>query len=275
MRISIAFIIVLIAVFFAPTAHATYISMETGFEFRDDGHGLILRLTTRNKGDEPAYAVQFEASLGKVSITGKTIPRLSVNEKAGEEFEIKDAFMIPGHYPLIIKTHYQDANSYRFSSLTLGYYDHKTPVISNISVRGEELDVSANGGGKLKFILRNSGDQAHMLTLDLHVPNELASIEGTRTLRIGPKSEETIAFTVKNFSALENSSYAVFLLAQYQHDEKHNSTSGSTIVHISPMSSGLTPSLWLLITSGAVIVLGLAIFLIRRRGTAKQLQTQL
>lgn len=253
----------------ASDIHASFITMETGFGFKETDGSLMLRLSTRNRGDEPAYAVQFEASIGKAGVTGKTVPRLNVDQQASEEFEIKDAFGLPGHYPLVIKTHYQDANSYRFSSLGLGFYDYQSPVISDISVKGEPIDISSDDSGKLRFTLRNSGDEARMLSLDLHVPNELSVAEGTRTLRIGPKSEETMAFTVKNFSALENSSYAVFLLAQYTQDEKHHSTSSSTIVHIKPMSEEPTPSVWLVITLSALAVLGLAVLLVRRKEEAE------
>ncbi|MDM8551594.1 hypothetical protein QUF72_16020 [Desulfobacterales bacterium HSG2] len=249
---------------FSTSADASYITMETNFGIRESDNAILLKISAQNKGDEPAYAVQFEASLGKAGVTGQTISRLNVNQNTDEDFEIRDAFTLPGHYPVIIKTHYQDANSYPFSSLTLGFYDYKTPVISDISVKSEEIDIPANGSGELNFTLRNNSDKQQELSLELHVPDELATNEGTKTITIGSKEKKTLAFAVENFSALENSSYAVFLIGQYDDKGKHYSISSPAIVRIKPMSAGLSPFLWLVITIITAFILIVVVLLLRR-----------
>ncbi len=263
MRRTIFFMFIFLAI--VTNAQASYISMEPSFTVTDSEKGVFLKLRTQNKGDEPAYAVQFEAYVGKAKVTGQTVPRLNVNEETSSDFHITDAFTLPGHYPVIIRTHYQDANSYPFSSLTVGFYDYQSPAISDIFIKAEGTDIPGNSRRRLDFTLRNSGDTRQDLDLELNVPKELAVNDEAKKIDIGPKAEKTVTFTVENFSGLENSSYAVFLVAQYKDSEKHHSTAGSAIVRISPLSSGLSPSLWLVITIITAVILIIAAMLLQRK----------
>lgn len=249
----------------AAGAHAAYISMDSHFSIHTGEDGIILELSTRNKGDEPAYAVQFDASLGKARVVSQTVPQLGVNQESRAEFKIKNTFALPGHYPVIIKTLYQDANSYRFSSLAVGFFDFQSPVISDIAIKSAKSDLPLQGSRKLNFTLLNNGSRAQNLTLELHVPNELAVEQGPKTATIGPREELTIAFRVKNFSALAKSNYAVFLVARYQDQDRHYSTSGAASIHIKPASTGLSPSRWLVITIVTTLILAVAFLLLRRK----------
>ena len=261
-RTQLVFTIVFIL--FAPGAHAAYISMDSRFSIKAGPDGILLKLSTRNKGDEPAYAVQFDASLGKARFVSRTVPQLGVNQETRAEFKIKNAFALPGHYAVIIKTLYQDANSYRFSSLAVGFYDFESPVISNIAIKSAKFDLALQGSRKLNFTLLNNGSRPQNLTLELHVPNELTVEEGPKTATIAPGQELTLAFGVKNFSALEKSNYAVFLVARYQDQDRHYSTSGAAVIHIKPISTGLSPSLWLVIAIVTILILAFA-FLLHRK----------
>ncbi|WP_207682105.1 hypothetical protein [Desulfonema magnum] len=263
MRQFIFFMLISLAI--VTNTRASYISMETSFSVTDSDKGVFLKLRTQNKGDEPAYAVQFEASVGKAQVTGQTIPQLSVNEETSSDFHITDAFTLPGHYPVIIRTHYQDANSYPFSSITVGFYDYQTPAISDIFIKAKGIDIPGNSRRRLDFTLRNSGNTRQTLELELNVPKELAVNDEIKKIDIGPKTEKTVTFTVENFSGLENSSYAVFLVARYKDNEKYHSTAGSAIVRIKALSSGLSLSLWLIITIITAVILIAATLLLRRK----------
>jgi len=255
----------IIYILLAASAQAAYISMESRFSIKTGQGGILLQLSTRNKGDEPAYAVQFDASFGKARVVSRTVPQLGVNQETKAAFKIKNAVALPGRYPVIVKTLYQDANSYRFSSLAVGFYDFESPAISNIAIEPAKIDLPLQGTRKLEFTLVNSGSHPQKLLLELHVPNELTVEEGPKTATVAPGQELTLAFGVKNLSALENSNYAVFLVARHQEQNRHYSTSGPAVIRITPISNGLSPTLWLVIAIVTSLILAVAFFLLRKK----------
>ncbi|MGB5607359.1 MAG: hypothetical protein WBN51_12645, partial [Gammaproteobacteria bacterium] len=101
---------------------ASYISMATDFSVAEGPNGLVLVVSTTNQGDEPAYGIQFEGQIGNQTLTSSSVPQLGVNETTSSDLSIHDAFHLPGHYPVLIKTHYQDANTYPFTALAVGFH---------------------------------------------------------------------------------------------------------------------------------------------------------
>jgi hypothetical protein len=172
---------------------------------------------------------------------------------------------LPGHYPLLIKTHYQDANKYPFTSLAVGFYDFQSPVVSKVLIRGEETTVPSNGKGIIKYTVRNNDSLERDLTLRLHLPDELAAIKDRDRLTIGPRESKSLQYTIENFSALENSSYAIALVAEYEDGESHYSTAGSGAVRITEPKAIDDYMLWAMAVAIAVLVLVVIIFIVLRR----------
>ena len=243
---------------------ASYITMATNFSIEKDDRGLTLVVTSTNKGDEPAYDVQYEIHAGSQTFIGSSVSQLGVNKEIRQDFSIDDAFEQPGHYPVIIKTHYRDANAYPFSALTAGFYDYKAPALSGVLIRADNLKIPSNGKGVIEFTVRNSDSVAHELNLVLHLPDELAVLEEDQQRSIGPRATEILRYTLENFSALDNSSYAVVLIAEYEEEGKHYSTAGSIVVQITVPTAVSREMLWILLAVAALVIALLVVVRARR-----------
>jgi hypothetical protein len=247
---------------------ASYITMATEFSITATPAGLELVVASENRGDEPSYGVQFEVQAGDKQFTSAEVPRLSVNEKTTERFPVDDAFGLPGHYPIVIKTHYKDGNAYPFSALTVGFYDHQEPVVSKILMRVQNADIPSNGSGTISVLVRNNDAVSRDLEVVLHLPDELAATTERQSLQLVPGGEETLHYVIENFSALENSSYSVALIAQYEDDERHYSASGSAVVRIT--APGTLTSRWIWVFGMGAVVLVILIVVVLRRRTRSQ-----
>jgi len=244
---------------------ASYITLVTGFSVTETADALTLNVTTTNQGDEPAYGIQFEVQVGKQTFTSASVPQLDVNETTSSDFSILDVFDLPGHYPVLIKIHYKDANTYPFTSLAVGFYDFQQPVVSKILIRAEDTGIPSNGKGVMTYTVRNNDSVERDLVLRLHLPDELAALKDSDSLTLGPRESKSLQYTVENFSALENSSYAITLVAEYEDGKSHYSTAGSGTLRISEpdISDEYLP--WVVVAVSAVIMVLLIILRLRRK----------
>lgn len=260
-----------IALLFCADVMASYITMATDFRVARKEDGPVLTVTTQNLGDEPAYGIQFEIQIGQQKFVSSSVAQLGVNQSTYSDFPIDKAFNLPGHYPVLIKTHYRDANSYPFTALAVGFYDYQSPVVSKVLVRAEDVEIPANGRGKVSFTVRNNDSVARKLDITLHLPDELAALQDKDQRSIAPNSSELVRYTVENFSALENSTYAVALVSEYEDGKHHYSSAGSGIIRIG--AAGFMAGYLLravLAAAGVLLMLLVAITLVRRKQRLKQ-----
>lgn len=244
----------LIALLASTSAVASHITLATDFSARNETAGLTLNVSTRNLGDETAYGIQSEVQIVNRSFVSTRVAQLAVNETMAAEFSIRDIFHLPGHYPVFIKTHYQDANAYPFTALSVGFYDFQHPVVSRVLIRAQDATVPSNGKGTVEYSIRNNDSVRRDLTLTLQLPDELATEKYIDRLSIGPRQTRTLQYSVENFSALENSSYAVTLVAEYEDGKSHFSTAGSGAIRISRPDTVSGKMLWIVAAISAVIL---------------------
>ena len=247
------------------TTLASYISMATELSIKVSPTGLVLVVTSANRGDEPAYGVQFEVQAGDKQFTSEEVSRLTVDEKIVERFPVGDAFRLPGRYPIVIKTHYKDGNAYPFSALTVAFYDHHVPVVSKILIQPQDADIPSNGSGTVSVLVRNADSVPRDLEIVLHLPDELVAVAERQSLQLAPGSEETLYYDVANFSALDNSSYSVALIAQYEDGVRHYSASGAALARITAPPVMTVGSIWVFAGAAAVVLVLLFAALLRWR----------
>ena len=264
MRLSV-YTFAAIALLMSTRVVASYITLVTGFSLTEAADALTLNVTTTNQGDEPAYGIQFEVQIGEQTFTSASVPQLAVNETTSSDFSVLDAFDLPGRYPVLIKIHYKDANTYPFTSLAVGSYDFQQPVVSKILIRGEDTGLPSNSKGVMKYTVRNNDSAEHDLALRLHLPDELAALKDSDSLTIGPGESKSLHYTIENFSALENSSYAITLVAEYDDGKSHYSSAGSAAIRITEpdISDEYLP--WVVALVSAFIVIFLIIIRLRRK----------
>ena len=243
-------------------AQASYITMETSFSIGTADGKVQANVTTRNKGDEPAYQVHLELLTMDQTFAGAAPVRLAVNQTHSDIFSLENIFSLKGRYPVFVKTRYQDANGYQFSALLGALYDHgQEGLPSDLKIKGHEADIPVDGKTRIRFTLFNNGTSPHEIDVALHVPGEIVVTDEPLPLTLGVKEEKDVTFTLKNFSALENSSYAVFLAAGYSDSDKYHGAIGSTIVHIKEARS-LFPAFspkWVIVAMVALFLVFLAL----------------
>jgi len=244
---------------------ASHITMATDYSVSDAADGLTLRTTTRNQGDETAYEVRVEARIGDRNFTGPSFSRLDVNETTSADFSVHDALHLPGRYPVLVKVHYQDANGYPFTASSVGFYDFQHPAISRVRIRAADAGIPSNGGGSIRFSIRNNDSVKRDLMLTLQLPDELATLKYRDRLSIGPKQSRSLQYPVDNFSALENSGYAVTLVAEYDDGGTHYSSAGSGIVRITGPDIPERKIVWVVAAIAAVVLLLPVISRLRRK----------
>ncbi len=244
---------------------ASYITLASDYSVTEGADGLKLKVTTRNQGDEPAYGVQFEVQIGNQTFTSTSVPQLGVNETTSSDLSVHDVFHLPGHYPVLIKTHYQDANTYQFTALAVGFYDFQYPVVSKVLIRAENASMPANGKGTMKYTVRNNDSVERELVLTLHLPDELAALKNSDSLTIAPKQSKSLEYTIENFSALENSGYGIVLVAEYEDGKSHYSVAGSATMRITAPETMDRYQAWVVAAVAAVVLLFLIIIRLRRK----------
>jgi hypothetical protein len=150
-------------------------------------------------------------------------------------------------------------------------HDYGQGAPSVIKIKGQEADMPVDGETRVQFTLFNNGTSPHDIELSLHVPDEVLVTVETNTLTLQAKEEKEVAFVLKNFSALENSSYAVLLAVGYSDDGKYYGGLSSTIVHIKEVQSvfsAFSPK-WI-VASMAVLFLVFLALQFKTRGKQKR-----
>ena len=241
-------------------AFGTYITMATGYSVTEKAEGLVLVVTAENRGDEPAYALQSEIIMDDIARVSPLVQILQVNEKTSQEYSLADAFGTPGRYLVVIRTYYEDANGYRFTALTVGFYDYKSTVVPAISISGHATEIPVDGKGQLKFVLRNDGLTGQKIDLTLFLPNELSAPEEQSTIEIGPHQDETVIYDVENYSALANSNYPVSLVGRYEDAGNRLGVAGSAIVRIAGNDELAARPVWIWVVLGGLLP-GIIVFL--------------
>jgi len=237
-----------------------YITMASGFSVTRKPGGLTLQVTAENRGDEPAYGVQFEIVMADTTLISPAIGTLAANQKTSVEYSLADVFKLPGRYTIVIRTYYKGAHGNRYTALTTGYYDYNSSAKPAISITGQATEMPVDGKGRLEFMLRNDGNKAQQIALALFLPNELSTSNEKSVLTVGPQQSETVVYDVENFSATESSRYAVSLVGQYEDAGSHF---GSTVVRVVGANTGSVQRpiwIWVVLSGllpGVIVLLAL------------------
>lgn len=241
-------------------AYGAHITLATEFSVSVKAEDFALLVMVENQGDVPAHDVQLDVVLGDKSLVGPVVKKLKVSEQTAVEFSLADVFGIPGRYPVVIRTSYKDANGYRFTALTVGFYDYKSTVMPAVSISGHSISIPVDGKGRMSFVLRNDGEMERAVELELFLPDELSVSDEQSVIKIGPQQQQTLEYEVENYSALADSRYQVSLLGQYEDDGKRFSVAGSAVVHVADNVRSAAKVVWIWVLLGGLLP-GVIVFL--------------
>lgn len=212
-------ILCIVSFLFAQSSEATFISITTETTVSIQGNTANIQVSVTNKGDEPAYRVKINADIDGKITTGPLRDILDVNDKYTESLTIPVGFKRPGTYPLILHVEYADKNLYPFTALS--FIDVVYQGGANSKVRGEPITSSLTDKGVLPVKVKNLDQVEHRIAVRLVLPQEITAAASEKEVIVKPGLEETVAFDLKNISALPGSNYQIFATLSYEDDQYH------------------------------------------------------
>lgn len=256
MNCKIYFIILILAL---PFVDASYITLQTTISSSNN----LVSISTTNKGDEPAYNIQLTLISPALEQSSGLKQSLGINEELKEEFDIDSSALLPGSYPLILITGYTDANNYPFSAISVASLVNKQATNAGLVLAMQPIKLSSSS--KLKLEIKNLDNLDKQITARIIVPKEL-TIEEPKTMLLKARDSSKLSFSIKDFSARPDSSYAVFAIIEYESNNKHYSSISPSTVAIAK-SIGIPTSL---LTSSLAILLAIFIaYKIRKKHESK------
>ncbi|MGB5180290.1 MAG: hypothetical protein WBP44_16360 [Gammaproteobacteria bacterium] len=248
-------------------AFGAHITLATEFSVSVKPEGLTLLVMAENRGNVPAHDVQLEIILDDRVLVGPVVKKLEVDEKTAAEFPLADMFGIPGRYSVVFRANYKDDAGYPFTALSVGFYDYQSIVVPAVSISGGTTRLPVDGKGRIRFVLRNDGQQKQKIDLALFSPNELSVSQEHSVVEIGPQQVETLVYNVENYSALANSSYQVLLVGRYEENGNRFSMAGSADVRVIGNVNPVARPLWVWILLGGLIPVIIIILRLKKQWT--------
>lgn len=194
-----------------PCCYAVFINLDTTSHGFLVGDQVSLLVESVNKGDERALNVRFEAMFPGAPKSSPIIEKIEPNAKWDHPFE----WSVPDNLKyrqlvIPVLTHYTDANLYPFSCVTCITVARETPAV--VGYIGHIDPVTIADAGVLSLRLQSTDAKSHAVRLRLIIPREI-NAEPTHTAASVPAiGEVSFDFKVRNFSALQASSYLVWVI---------------------------------------------------------------
>jgi len=240
MRHTGLYLFIILLIFFAHAASASFIRLDTSVATDIDKNSLGLKISVSNKGDEPAHAVQAEIVIGQEIYFSHKQPTLEVARTIHFDQLYPAKIEKQGVYPVVVIIHYSDANGYPFSALLCRTFSHNqnAPVAE---IFGEMAPVNLSKKGKIKLTLKNTGKSEIKTSTALIAPKEFKISQKKQQTAVLSKAFKKLSFAVENFSALTGSQYQIYAISEYEKNGIHQTsiTPGTIMVIASKKFIGL------------------------------------
>ena len=190
---------------------ASFINMNTTPHGSISNNQVSLVVETVNKGDEKAFNVRLEAQFPGASQSSPLIPAIGTNGVGSYAFEWKLPTDVRYRQLVIpVLTIYADANLYPFSSVSHAMVANGTPAVIGFASRVESATLATSGS--LRLCLQCTDGKSHKVTLRPVFPREIRMEPTSAEVTIPATGETDYTFTVRNFSALSASTYAIWVI---------------------------------------------------------------
>lgn len=240
---------------FVQVSEASVISMQIEAVASVEGNTLKVPVRVANTGDEPAYNVRINADIGGRGQSGSLKGVLGVNEKYSEELTAPVSYQKPGRYPVVVTVDYTDQNQYPFTAVNITYLNYKEGTVGRVV--GEVPAISIAESGRLKVKIKNFEQREEKIDVRLVIPKELSISTPNREVTVKPASEETMAFDLKNVSALPGSNYLIYALLEYEDANYHYANAVVSNLKVEKKKPFLETYKWPL--TGAIIILAVVV----------------
>lgn len=252
----------------APALAADVLKIETETTLKMSGDRLMARVVFANRGTATAFNLQVHlTALGRTD-SSPVVAELPPggSEKALFERDIKGTGR--GRYPLTVRVDFHDANQYPFSALSGMTFAVGDVVNPDLAALGR--DTAFDRSGTLRFDLKNLGPPRQKVSATLILPKEFSSPQTTTTFDMDQRSDRSVAFEVRNFSALPGASYPVFCYVEYDGDGVHHTVLARATMTVTPDETLFRRYPWAWLGLSGVLAVLLIIFLIQERRRRRQ-----
>ena len=246
-----------------PAGAADTLKIETRTDVEATAERVRARVVIANGGTAPAYNLRVHLTALGVSDASPVVSRLDPGRMEGVSFKRDIRGMPTGRYPMTVRVDFHDANQYPFSALSGMTVDVGEPVNPDLAVLSRDLELQ--GSGILRFDLKNLGLAPARITATLVLPKELSSPAAEKGFEMGPRSEGSIGFEVRNFSALPGASYPVFSYFEYDSEGVHHTALGRSLITIAPDDTLFRRFRWAWIALAGILGALLILVLLRGR----------
>ena len=284
-----SFVLACLSLLIASAANASFISIGSSsvvtVETRDSEIVISGGYTLLNEGDEIAYEVYPSFEMGGWIWSGKPV-NLEPKSSHAWKFEERVPFIdlkcrandscagldlaVNGKHPMKVIRHYKDGNGYRFSAaevqiLTIGEVSPKQLALNqDEAVRGKLLFVGDGQDFTGQVELRNVRDEKIDVAMSFHAPREIQLRNKPAVVSLSREEVARREFEVSNFSGLDGSRYAVYVVLQWMEAGMRHTAIMVNQVGIGPAKTRVHLGWWLLL---GVLIAGIPLywFVFRRK----------
>jgi len=230
---------------------------------------FLINVSVINTGDEPAQDVQLQLILPDGFRTDSAyVGTLAPNRPVTRSFNVTMPQDANGRYPLVLRNHYADANSYPFSMVTATYLRAGSTPPSMVYAQATKATLYGDDSAKVELTLLNRDAAAKTVSVKFHLPNEIKSDVQANQITIPAQGDGKLEFTVENFAALAGSTYAGFFTMEYDLEGVHYTSIASSIIEVREAKKLLPSNITGIL--GIIAVLALLIIFLYSQFRAKK-----
>ncbi|MFO7600855.1 MAG: hypothetical protein R6X27_13755 [Candidatus Desulfacyla sp.] len=247
----------------APAAAADILKIETETTVEVAADRIRVTVAFANRGTAPAYNLQVHLNALGLADASPVAAQLDPGGSERVFFEREVKGVGKGRYPLTVRVDFHDANQYPFSALS-GMTFHVGEAV-NPDLAALTRDMTLDRSGRLRFDIKNLGPEPEKIIATLVLPKEFSSPEPKTAFEIGRRSERTVDFEIRNFSALPGAAYPVFCYFEYDSKGIHHTALARALITVRADQNLFRRFRWAWITLAGVLAALLILVLIRER----------
>ena len=246
----------------APAA-ADILKIETETTVEVSPDRVTASVAFANRGTAPAYNLQAHLTALGLTDASPVVAHLDPGQSERAFFEREIKGVGKGRYPMTVRVDFHDANQYPFSALS-GMTFHIGEAV-NPDLAALTRDMTLGKGGMLRFDVKNLGLKPEKITATLVLPKEFSSPQPKSAFEIDQRSEKTLGFEIRNFSALPGAAYPVFCYFEYDSEGVHHTALARSLITVAQDENLFRRFRWAWITLAGILAALLIGVLIRDR----------
>ncbi len=239
------------------------LTMTAAAQVQDDV--LAVELTLRNGGDEAARSIVAALHFADQMIRSEVFPQLDPNDELNTGMTLPVGQLGNGRWPYRVAVSYADANGFPFHALLVGLAEAGALPPAEVAVPGFSPP-AISGSGALQVPIRNVSATPREVDVTLYLPQGFEAARSSRSVKLAPWETREVSFSLVNRAGLAGSAYGIFVGAEYEDGEGHQTVVAPATLEIVSeqlFPRRLGPLMWLL--CGLVIVVWAIYVALRRR----------